>query len=221
MFTGSWNCTTGFARALGPGSCLAAGRGRGVAAGLGRCLVVGLGGGRALGCGVAAALGFSWAADAGFHGLRCRPTFPLAGRGAAAALAAAAALRACVDDVARCLAGGVPAWGVVGEVVAVVVLVDVEKLEAEEADVGDGQGSRTAGAGAGCWVLWARRVQVRVRASGMCARLPLRRVCLLVPVPWVVSCVVRGGVVESSWLRGLVSYRARVGVSSRTRGSDS
>ena len=59
-----------------------------------------------------------------------------------------------------------------------------------------------------------------VRASGVCARFPWRPVCVQVLVPWVVSCVVRGGVVELSWMRGLVSYPGGVHFSSRTCGCD-
>ena len=63
-----------------------------------------------------------------------------------------------------------------------------------------------SGAGADCLVLLAGRVRVRVRASSPCVRFPWRPVCVQVTVPWVVPCVVRGGVVELSWMRALVSY---------------
>ena len=67
-------------------------------------------------------------------------------------------------------------------------------------DVAGGGGSQTAGAGAGCWVFWALRTRVRVRASGVCARFPLCPLCVLMLVLWVVSFLVRGGVVELSLL---------------------
>ena len=69
-------------------------------------------------------------------------------------------------------------------------------------EVGEGAGSRTLTAGAGCWVLWERRARVLVQASGVCARFPSPPVRVQVPVLWVVSCVLRGGVVESSWMHG-------------------
>ena len=205
MSAGGLACAACLAPGLGLGLGLAAGWGRGMAVGLGCCLAVGLGGGWVLGSGAAAGLGFGWAAGAGFAGVRCRPALPVAGRGAVGALAAAAVptagmgFGARVGGVARGLGGGVPGEGVVVEVDEVVVVVQVVDSEAEETDVGD--------AGAGCWVLWARRVRVRVRVSDGCARFPWCPVCVQVPVPWVVSCVVCGVVVELSWMRGLVSYR--------------
>ena len=80
----------------------------------------------------------------------------------------------------------------VDEVVVVVVVVE---SEAEEKDAGDGGGSWTAGAGAGCWVLRLMRTRVPVRASGVCARFSWCPACVPVLVLWVLSCVVRGGVV--------------------------
>ena len=202
-----------------------------VAAGLGGCLELGL--------------GYYSASVGGFAGVRCRPALPVAGPGAAGALAVAAAraagtgLVACVDGVSRSLVDGVPGEGVVEvEVDEVVVVVEVGESEAEETDVGDGGrswveseaektdvgdggGSRTAGSGAGCLVLWARRVRMRIWASGVCARFWWRPVCVQVPVPWVVSCVVCGGVVELPWMRGFLSYSGGgVHVSSTTCGSD-
>ena len=103
-------------------------------------------------------------------------------------------------------------------------VLEVVGSEAEETDVGEGGGFRTAGTAAGCFVLWARRVRVWVRASSVCALSPWRPVCVLVPVPWVVSCVVCGGIVESSWLRGSLGYPLGGGgvhVSSKISWSDS
>ena len=75
-----------------------------------------------------------------------------------------------------------------------------EDEEADETDVGD------AGAGlcssAAVWVLWARRVRVRVRASGVRARLPWCPVCVQVLVPRAVPCVVCFGVVGWPWFAG-------------------
>ena len=86
--------------------------------------------------------------------------------------------------------------------------------------MGDGKGSRAAGAAAGCLVLWARRVRVRVRASGMCVLFLWVFLRMQVPVPRFVSCDVPGGVLELSWMRGLVSYPGWVHVTSRMCGSD-
>ena len=119
--------------------------------------------------------------------------------------------------------GGVPADGVLVEVDRVVVVPKVVESEAQEADARDSRGSRveseaeetevgdvggfrTAQAGAGCWVLWARRLRVCVRASAVCARFPSCPVCVQVPVPWLVSSVVCDGVIGSSWMCGLASY---------------
>ena len=80
--------------------------------------------------------GFGWAVGAGFAGVRCFPVMPVAGFGAAGALAVAGApaagtgFGACVDRVACGLAGGVPADGVVVEVDEVVVVVVVMESEA-------------------------------------------------------------------------------------------
>ena len=95
---------------------------------------------------------------------------------------------------------------VVVEMDEVVVVVQVVESEAEETDVGDSGGFRTVGAGAGCWVLWAMRTRVQVRASGVCARFPWCPVCVPVLMLSVVSCVVCGGVMELSQLRGQVGY---------------
>ena len=229
-------------RGAGLGLGLGFGSGFGVAAGLGGCLAVVLGGGLVLGCGVAEGWGFGRAAGAGFAGLCCHPALPVVGFGAAGALAAAGAPTvqtgsgARMDGVARGLGDGVLDEGVVVGVDEVVVVVEVvqsaaeethvrdaggshPESEAEEIDVGDGGGSRTAGPGTGCWVLWAMRVRTWVWASGVCARLLRRPVCVHVLVPWVVSRVVRGGVVELSWMRGVVSYpRGEVHDSSKTCG---
>ena len=126
---------------------------------------------------------------------------------------------ASLDGVARGWGGGVLDEGVAVEVHEVVVAVEVIKSEAEETntgeggesrvesevvetDVGDGGRSWTARAGVGCWVLCAMKVRVRVRATGVCARFSWLPVCVQVLVPWVVSCLEPGVVVESSWMRG-------------------
>ena len=123
------------------------------------------------------------------------------------------------------------------EVEDVIVVVEVVRWEAGEMDVGDGGGSRveseaeqtdvrnvggsrTAGTGAVCWVLWAMRVRVPARASGVLVRPPWRPVCVQVLVPRIVSYVVRGGVVELSWMRGLVIHQRGVHFSPRTCGRD-
>ena len=222
---------------------LPAGYDCGVAVDLGCCLAVDSGGGLALGLGLAAGFRFGWAAGAGFAGERCRPRFAGSGSSGCGALAVAGTtearigLRACLGGVARGLGCGVPGQGSVVEVDEVVFVVKVVESEAEEKDVGESQGSqmqsgarptdvqdcgvsRTAQAGAGCLVLWARRVRVQVRASGVCTRSPWRAVCVQVPVPWVVSCVVRGGVGKTSWRPGLVSCLVGVQDSSRTCSSD-
>ena len=128
-------------------------------------------------------------------------------------------LGARLDGVARGFWCGVLVGGVVVEIDEVVVVVEVVESDAEETDVGggwgsrveseveqtdvgDGGGSQTAAAGVGCWVLWAMRVRVRVRASGVCARFPWRPVWVQVPVPWMMSCVLLGGVAELSGMRG-------------------
>ena len=187
-------------------------------------------------------LGFGRAAGARFAGACRRPAWPVAGCEAAGTLPVAGApavgtgLGARLGDFARGLGGGVLDEDVVVEVDEVVVVVEVVESEAEETDVGDGGGSRVelevegtdmahpggsrmAGAGVGCWVLWAMRKRVRVRASGVCARFPWCPVCVPVLVLWVVSCVVRGGVVELSRLRAQVGYPGGgVHFSSRTCG---
>ena len=124
-----------------------------------------------------------------------RPALLVAERGAAGALVAVGALAAGTGFgacIARGRGGFVLGEGVVPEVDEVVVVVKVvesgreapvdeveelnwEDAEAEETDVED--------ASAGCWVLWARRVRVRVPASGVPARFPLRPVCVQVPAP--------------------------------------
>ena len=110
---------------------------------------------------------------------------------------------------------------VVVEVDDVVVLVEVVQLDAEETDVGDVGGSRvepdveemdmadnggswTVGAADGCWVPWPMMTTLQVRASGVWTRFPWCLVCAPVQVLWMVSCMVRGGVVELSRLRGQV-----------------
>ena len=60
-----------------------------MAAGLGGCLAVVLGGGRVLDCDLAAGWAFDRAAGAGLAGVRRRPALPVAGCGAAEALAVA------------------------------------------------------------------------------------------------------------------------------------
>ena len=115
-------------------------------------------------------------------------------------------LGARLGDFARSFGGGVLDEYLVVELDEVVVVVDVVESEAEETDVGDSGGSQTAGAAAGCWVLWAMRTRVRVRPSDVCACFPWCPVCLPVPVFRVVSCVVRGGVLELSQRRGQVGY---------------
>ena len=128
-------------------------------------------------------------------------------------LAVDTVLGARLDGVAHGLGVGLQEEVVVVEVGEVVVVEDFleseaagtdfgdgggseVELELEGTEVGDGRGSRTAGANVGCWVLWAMNLRVRVRASGVCARLPWRPVCEQVLVPWVVSCVPCGGVVQ-------------------------
>ena len=59
---------------------------------------------------------------------------------------------------------------------------------------------------------------MQVGASVMCERFAWRPVCVQVLVSCVVSCVVRGGVVELSWMRALVSYLKGAHFSSRTCG---
>ena len=164
-----------------------------------------------------AGLSFGWAAAAGFSGVHCRPALPVAGRGAPGALAAVGAIAALMDFracVACGLAGRLLGEGVQVEVDKVVVVVDVvesgqealvggvegvdgEDAEAEETDVGDG--------GAGCLVLWAMRVRVWDQPSGVCTRFSWCLVSVQVPVPWAVSSVVCGGVVEVSWMCGLLT----------------
>ena len=90
--------------------------------------------------------------------------------------------------------------------------LDGEDAEADETDMGDAR--------AGCWVLWASWVGVRVQASGVCARFTWCPVCVQVPVVWAVSCMARGGVVELSWMRGLVGYPGGVDICSMMCGSD-
>ena len=108
--------------------------------------------------------------------------------------------------------------GMVVEMDEVVVVVKVVESEAEETDVGDGGGSQTAATGAGCWVLSAMRTRAWVRALVVCARFSWCPVCVPVLVLWVLSCVVRGHLVEASRLRGQVGYLQRVDLSSKTCG---
>ena len=110
-----------------------------MAAGVGCCFALGLRGGWVLGCGVAVSLDFGWSAGAGFAGVRCRPALPVAGRGAAAALAVAGApaegtgSEACADGVARGLGDGVPGEGVVMEVEEAITNVATTTFMAERA----------------------------------------------------------------------------------------
>ena len=195
---------------LGLGWGWAAGLGRGAATGLGHCLAL--------------VLGFGRAAGAGFAGVYRHLARPVEGYEAAGALAMAGApapgtgMGAPLGDFARGLGGGLPDDDVLVEVDQVVVLVEVVGSEAEETDLGDGGGARTAGAGAGCWVVWAMRTRAGVRASGVCARFLWCPVCLPVLVLSVVSCVVRGGVVEWVRLRGQIGYPGGVHFSSGTCG---
>ena len=214
---------------LGLGCRLGAGLGLGLGLGGGLGLWRGGGIGLLLGSGLGWWLGFGLWLGGGFGprlgcgcGLRwgaLPPRFAVAGRGAAGVLAAVGALAAWTGFGARV---GVVSRGRGGEVLDEVVVVvevgefgrealleevegvDGEDAEADEMDVGDGGGG--FGSGAAIWVLWARRVRVWVRASGVCAHFPSCPVCVQVPVLWAVSCVVCGGVVESSWMCGLVSY---------------
>ena len=98
--------------------------------------------------------------------------------------------------------GGVVDEDVVVAADEVLVVVEVVESEAEEIDVGDGRGSSTVGAGTRCWVLWVMMTRVRVRASGVCAHFSWCPVGVPVLVLWLVSCVVRGGVVALFRLRG-------------------
>ena len=95
-------------------------------------------------------------------------------------------------------------------------MVEVLETEAEETDLWDGGGSRTAGAGAGCLVLWANRASARVRASEVSVPFPWCSACVPFLVLCVESCVVPGGVVDLSRLRGQVGYPAVVYFSSKT-----
>ena len=54
----------------------------------------------------------------------------------------------------------------------VFVVVEVVESEAEERAVGDGGEPWASGAGVGCWVVQVARARLRVRAPGVCARLP-------------------------------------------------
>ena len=62
------------------------------------------------------------------------------------------------------------------------------------------------------------RTRTRIRASGLCARFPWCPVCVPVLVSWVTSCVVRGGVVNLSRLRGQVGHPGGIDISSGTLG---
>ena len=121
--------------------------------------------------------------------------------GGGGGLAVETGLWARLGGFPRCLGAGLSDEDLVVAADEVVVVVEVMESEAEEKDVGDGGWSWTAGTGAGCWVLWIMRTRVRVRASGVCARFPWRPACMPVLVLWVVSCVVRGGVVALFRLR--------------------
>ena len=180
-------------------------------------------------CGLGARLGFGSAAVAGFAGLRCCSALPVTGHGAAGVLTAAGALaagtgfRACVCGVARGVVGGVLRGVLVVEVDEVVVVgevgesgreallkgVDGEGAEAEEIDVGDVDAD--CGSGAAILYLWAGGVMVQVLAHFVWCPL-----CVQVPMLSAVSYVVCGVVVELFWIRGLVSYRGGLHISSRT-----
>ena len=210
---------------LGLGLGLAVGCRRGAAAGLGGCLAVVLGGGQGSGLGVAAGWGFGRAAGAGVPRVRRSPVCPRADCEAAGALAVAGA-PAVGTGLGACLSGagvGVLDENVVVEVDEVVVVEEMMQSEPEEPEVGygggspvwsevggtdvaDSRGSRTGGAGAGCWVLWAIRTRVWVRASGVCARFSWSPLCVPVLVLWLVPCLVCGAVLELSWLCGQAGY---------------
>ena len=153
-------------------------------------------------------LGFGRAAGAGFSWVCRRPAWLVAGCETTGAWAVAGAPAVGtgsgtrLGDLARGLGGSVLDEDVVVEVDKLGVVGQVVESEAEKMDVGDGGGSRTAGAGVGCWVLWVMRTRAPVQASGVCARFSWCPVCKPVLVLWVVSCVVCGGVVELSRLRG-------------------
>ena len=177
---------------LGLGLGLAAGWGRGAATGSRLCLAV--------------VLGFGQAAGAGFASVCRRTAWLVSGCEAARALAVAGAR---LSDFARGSGGGVLGEDVVLELDEVVVVVDVVESEGEETVMGDDWGSRTVVGGAECWVLWALRTRALVQASGVCPRFPWCPVCMPVLVLWVVSCVVPGGALKLSRLRGQVRYPGR------------
>ena len=106
----------------------------------------------------------------------------------------------------RGLGGGVLDEDLVVVVDEVVVVVEVAESEAGARAVGDGGGPWASGAGVGCWVLQVARTRVRVRAPGVCARLP-----------WL---PVRAGpgVVALSQLCGHLGYPGGVHICSRTCG---
>ena len=135
---------------LGLGLGLGAGCGRGAQTGLGGCLAAVLGLGRVAGAGLVGA-------------------WPLA---AAGLLAVGTGLGARLQGFFRGLGGGVLDEDVVVVVDEVVLVVEVVGSEAEKRAVGDIGGPWASGAGVGCLVLRVVRTRVRVRAPGVCARLP-------------------------------------------------
>ena len=120
----------------------------------------------------------------------------------AGALVVGTGLGACLGGFPRGLGAGVLEQHVVVAADEVVAVSEVLESEAAEKDVRGGGRSQKAGAGTGCWVLWVMRERVRVRASGVCARFPWCPTWVQLLVLLVVSCVVRGGVVALSRLRG-------------------
>ena len=175
---------------LGLGLGLAAGCGPGAPTGLAGCSAV--------------VLGFGWAAGAGLVGALALAVAGL--------LAVGTGLGAGLGGSPRGLGGGVVDEDVVVVMNEVVVVVGVVESETEERAVGDGGRPWAAGASVGCWVLRVVRRRVRVRAPGVCGRLPWRPVLAGAGVG---AC---GGVVALSRLCGHVGYPGGFHICSRTRG---
>ena len=188
-----WRCPRGARLGLG----LAFGSGLGPRCGDGFGWLLGGGPGFLPGCGP----NLRWGVTA--------PAWPVAGREAAAALA-----------VAEAPAVGWGFWGPVGGILLVAWRLmcwtrmwrwqqmrwlwrwTMWSRRRGRRTWGTAGGSQTAGAGAGCLVLRIIRTRVRSRASGVCAPFPWCPTCVPVPVLWVVSCVVLGGIVALARLRG-------------------
>ena len=189
-----WGCDL----ALGLGFGLAASWGFGLAVALGCGPVVGLGCGLAWGFGVAVGLGFGWAVGAGFAGVLvpgfagCVP-WGCGGLGCGAGSGGRSDFLGSNGRRCQRLGGVVGDLGceVLDEEVVVAAEVgesgcEVPVEEVEEAEEVDGEDEEAdeenvGGAGVGfcsgavVWSLWAMRVRVRVRASSVRVRFPLRR----------------------------------------------